>query len=122
MEATFEIGGLSDLDREELQDILKDQVQFDEPEVPEGTLAEPATIAAIVTLGSGVLAAFAIWLSKRRRSYLWQETVRIQHPDGRIEERRLTVKASSEAEAKAEILQQLGQMFPTGAGGSAAGK
>ena len=67
MATTFEIGGLSGLDQEELQELLHEKVQFEEPSVPEGTLAEPATIAAIVTLGSGVLFAFATWLSKRRR-------------------------------------------------------
>jgi hypothetical protein len=112
MATTFEIGGLSGLDQEELQELLHEKVQFEEPSVPEGTLAEPATIAAIVTLGSGVLFAFATWLSKRRRSYLWQQTIRIHHPDGRVEEQSLTVKAASEDEVKAQVLQQLGQMLP----------
>ena len=100
------IAGLSSLDEEELRDAIGD-VEFDEPVVPEGTLAEPATITAIVTLGSLAIAALAAYLSKRRRRYLLKQAFRVVHPDGRIEERTLEVRASSEDEAKAEILAQL---------------
>jgi hypothetical protein len=101
------IGGLSSLDEEELREALGEEVEFDEPAVPEGTLAEPATITAIITLGSLAIAALATYLSKGRRSYLHKETFRIQHPDGRIEERTLEVRAASEEEAKAQIMAQI---------------
>jgi len=113
------IRGLSSLDEEELREALGDNVEVNEPEVPEGTLAEPATITAIIILGSMTIGALALWLSKKRRSHLYRETFRIVHPDGRVEERTLEVRASSEEEAKAEIMAQVGKWMSEAAKGAA---
>ena len=65
---TLELTGLSDLDTEELLVAMGDHVDLRRPEVPEGTLAEPATVVAIITIGSPiVLNALAIWLATPRR-------------------------------------------------------
>jgi hypothetical protein len=76
------ISGLSGLDEEEMKEALGDAVEFDEPDVPEGSLAEPATISAIVTLSAMVISALAVYLNKPRRKYLLQKAVKIVHPDG----------------------------------------
>lgn len=115
MEPKLIISGLSSLDEEELREALGNNVDFNEPDVPEGTLAEPATITAIVILGSMSLATFALWLSKKRRSYLRTETLRVIDKDGNVTERTLRVRASSEEEANAEIAAQLKSWLPSAA-------
>lgn len=101
------ISGLNSLDEEELREALSENVEFEEPEVPEGTLAEPATIVAIVTLGSLTIAALAAYLSKARRRTILTHTFRIIHPDGRVEEHTITIDATSEEEVKAQIFAEL---------------
>jgi hypothetical protein len=104
---TLEFIGLSALDQEELQQIGSSDVTFIEPQVPEGMLAEPATIAAIVTLGSLSLVTLAAYLAQGRRRHLLKRSVRITHPDGRVEERTLVISSSTQDGVKAEILGQL---------------
>ena len=106
------IPGLSSLDEEELRELLGDQVTFQEPEVPEGSLAEPTTIIAVIVLGSIALNGLAAYLSKGRRRYVQRQTFRVVHPDGRVEERKLEIEASSEDEVKAEILAELSKWAP----------
>ncbi|MBD2318055.1 hypothetical protein [Phormidium tenue] len=105
------ISGLNSLDEEELREVLGEEVEFEEPKVPEGSLAEPATIAAIVTLGSLAITALAIYLSKSRRRYILERKIRIIHPDGRIEEHILNIQANSEDEANAQILAELSKFL-----------
>ena len=104
------ISGLSSLDEEEMKEALGDAVEFDEPEVPEGSLAEPATITAIVTLGAMAISALAVYLNKPRRRYLLEKAVKIIHADGRVEETTLKIEASSSEEAKAQLAAELAKM------------
>jgi hypothetical protein len=63
------VEGLNPLDAEELKEALGDKgMELRQPEVPEGTLAEPATITVILTLGSFAAVDFALWLSKGQSS------------------------------------------------------
>ena len=103
------ITGLSSLDQEELAKAIgKDAFETYQPEVPEGTLAEPATITAILTLGSFATVAFATWASKGRRHKLLKNNVKITHKDGTVEERSWEVDEGSEKEIESKILAQLG--------------
>ena len=104
------ISGLSSLDEEQLKEALGDEVEFDEPEVPEGTLAEPATITAIVTLSAMAISALAVYLNKTRRRYLLEKAVKVVYPDGRIEEVTLKVEASSSEEAKTQLAAELAKL------------
>lgn len=101
------ISGLSSLDEEEMKESLGDAVEFDEPQVPEGTVAEPATITAVVTLTAMAISALAVYFNKTRRRYLLEKAVKIVHPDGRIEETTLRIEASSSEEAKAQLAAEL---------------
>ena len=103
------IPGLTELDEEELRELLPEGVEFDRPETPEGSLAEPTTITAIIILAPLAITTLALWASKARRSFIRSERIKIIHPDGRVEERSLDVKASSEEEAKAGIAAELGK-------------
>jgi hypothetical protein len=64
--AAIKLSGLSALDQEELKDLVGNAAEFKEPVVPEGTLAEPATITAIVRLGSLVIASIAAYGIRKR--------------------------------------------------------
>jgi len=110
MSAKLYIAGLSSLDKEELEEVIgKSALETYEPEVPEGTLAEPVTITAILTLGSFATVAFATWASKGRRRKLLKRTVKIVHPDGTIEERNWEVDEASEDAIKSGVIAQLGK-------------
>lgn len=111
-------GGLSALDKAELSDQFGAAVSFVEPEVPEGNLAEPATIAAVVSLGSLAIGVLAAYVSKRRRQYLLRERFRRTYPDGSYEEHSFEIKASDEDEVKAEVIKQLGGWLKTANSGS----
>lgn len=111
---TLEFVGLSSLDQEELREVAGEVVTFQEPEVPEGMLAEPATIAAIVTLGSLSLVTLAAYLAQPRRRRMLRHAVRITHADGRIEEQTFEISASDQDGVKAEILAQLGKWVGKG--------
>jgi hypothetical protein len=101
------ISGLNSLDEVELSEALGENVEFEEPDVPEGSAAEPATIAAIVTLGSLSIAALAVYLSKARRRSVLKYTIRKVHLDGRIEEFIIDLDSSSEEAANPKILAEL---------------
>jgi hypothetical protein len=73
------------------------------------TLAEPATITAILTLGSFGTVAFATWMSKGRRRKLLKRSVKIVHPDGSVEERTWEVDEASEDAIKPGVIAQLGK-------------
>jgi hypothetical protein len=104
------IAGLSSLDKEELEEAIgKTALETYQPEVPEGSLAEPATITAILTLGSFATVAFATWASKGRRRKLLKGSVKIVHPDGRVEERSWEVDEGSEDAIKSGVIAQLGK-------------
>lgn len=102
-EIFFVFPGLSELDAEEIQEALDDKVEIVEPDVPEGTIAEPATIAAIVTISPLIIGALAMWLSKKRRAYLRKETILLKLPNGAVLEKTLEIKSSSEEETREEI-------------------
>lgn len=104
------ISGLSSLDEEEMKEALGDAVEFNEPEVPEGSLAEPATITAIVTLSAMAISALAVYLNKPRQKYRVQKAFKIVHPDGRIEEATLRIEASSSEEGKAQLAAELAKL------------
>ncbi|MFN0139086.1 MAG: hypothetical protein ACKVQW_03230 [Pyrinomonadaceae bacterium] len=110
------ISGLTPLDEEQLRELLEDAVEFDEPQVPEGTLAEPATITAIIALSSMAIGALAVYLNKSRRSYLLEKAVKVVHPDGRVEEVTLKVQASSSEEAKQQLAAELTKLAAQAAG------
>ncbi len=95
--------GLSELDAEELSEALGADAEIVEPEVPEGTIAEPATISAIIMLSPLVIGALTVWMSKPRRSYLRKETMQFVDEKGRIFSKTLEIRASSEDEAQAQI-------------------
>ena len=110
------ISGLSSLDEEQMKESLGDAVVFDEPEVPEGTLAEPATITAIITLSAMAISALAVYFNKTRRRYLLEKTVKIVYPDGRVEEVALKIEASSSEEAEAKLAAELTKLAGQAAG------
>jgi len=104
------ITGLNALDKEELEEAIgKTAFEAYQPEVPEGNLAEPATITAILTLGSFATVAFATWASKGRRRKLLRRSVKISYSDGRVEERSWEVDEASEDAIKQGVLAQLGK-------------
>jgi hypothetical protein len=105
------ISGLNSLDEVELRDVLGEGVEFDEPEVPEGTLAEPGTITAIVIIGKLTIAALAVYLSKGRRRAALKKNTRIIYPDGRIEEQTLEIEATSEEGVKAQVFAWLSKLI-----------
>ena len=113
------VGGLSALDKEELELQLGAAIGFVEPSVPQGTLAEPATIAAVITLGSIAITAFGAWLSKARQKHLLRERFRVLHPDGSSEEHVLEIQSSSEDAIKAEVIRQLRGWIKAGVVGQA---
>jgi hypothetical protein len=121
-ESTMTLAGLGSLDQAELDAALDGQgVRFQAATVPEGSLPEPATIAAVVTLGSVALATLAAWLAKPRRRFVREHEVTVQHPDGTITRHRLVITATAEEEVKAQVLTQLGAWVKsaTGAAGAA---
>jgi hypothetical protein len=110
MSETLYLEGLNPLDAEELKEALGDNgMELRQPEVPEGMLAEPGTITVILTLGSFAAVDFALWLSKGRRRRLLKRSVRVIHPDGRIEEDSWEVKVGTDEAIKAAVIAQFGK-------------
>jgi hypothetical protein len=100
------------LDQIELEEALgADSVEFYQEPPIEGTVAEPAMIAAFVTLGGMAIGALAIWLSKARHKEVLKQSLTVQTPDGATVKWNIKVTASSEAEAQAEIVAQLNTLF-----------
>ncbi|UHQ54150.1 hypothetical protein [Microbulbifer sp. YPW16] len=111
-EVKISLAGLNELDAEELSEAFEsDSVELTRPEVKEGELAEPATIIATVKITTALLAVFALWLSKKRRSYILKKKIKITYPDGREEESYIEVNARSESEAKIQITNYLKELF-----------
>jgi hypothetical protein len=112
VDAELVIGGLSALDREELKEILSpDQVAFNEPGIPEGSLAEPAAIAAIIVLTPITIAALGLYFGRKIRLHTFDESVEITRPDGTKLKHRLQVRAKSAEEANTQVLAQLQQFL-----------
>jgi hypothetical protein len=104
------LSGLSSLDEEELLEALgKDQVEFIKAKPPEGSLAEPATITAVIVLTSAGIAALTAYLAKGRRRRILKGVKKIIHPDGRIEEMTIDLDEASEDALKASVLGELGK-------------
>jgi hypothetical protein len=116
----FIISGLTTLDEEELREALPEgQVDTVRSTVPEGTLAEPATITAIVTLGSIALAGLSAWLSKARRRRVSKFRYKVRKADGETVDVELDLDESSEDAVKASVMAQLSKWVspsPTAAG------
>ena len=100
--------GLNSLDEEELKEALGDSgMEVVKPKVPEGSLAEPATITVVLYLGSIALTSLAVWLSKGRRRHYLAAAHKVVHPDGTTEEKTFELDESSEDAVKASVLAQL---------------
>jgi hypothetical protein len=107
---TLIISGLTSLDEAELLEKLPETyVETHKTAVPEGSLAEPATITAIVTLGSVTIAGLTAWLAKPRRRKISSFTYKLRKPDGTLVNVEMLSDEQSEEAAKASILAQLGQ-------------
>lgn len=107
------ISGLNELDAKEITELLKEDVEIAKPNVPEGSLAEPVSSIAIITISSLALASLSIFLSKARRKTMLTRSFRIIHADGRIEEFKLDLITYSEEAAKAdEILEGFSKFLP----------
>jgi len=100
--------GLNSLDEQELIEALgTNGVEIVKPEVPEGSLAEPATITVVLYLGSIALTSLAVWLSKGRRRKVLAATQKVVRADGTVEEKTFQLDESSEDAVKASVLSQL---------------
>jgi hypothetical protein len=104
------ITGLTTLDEVELREALPEaEVETMQSTVPEGTLAEPATIAAIVTLGSMALKPLTLWILKRWRRRVSKLRFKIRKPDGEMVDLALDLDQSSEDAVNASVMAQLGK-------------
>ena len=110
------ITGLSSLDQEESAEAIgDDSVQFSRPDVPEGTLAEPATISAVIALGTIALNGLVVWLSKARRKHTSAFRYRLVRPNGEVVEIALDLNDASEGAVKSQILDAIGRSTSTAA-------
>ncbi len=108
-ETKLYIPGLDRLAEEELKDALRpEDLELTTKPVFDGELPEPATITAVITLGSLSIVAIAAWLSKRRHRRYRKTTFRVVHPDGRIEEKTLELNEADEDALQPAIVTQLG--------------
>lgn len=108
------ISGLGKLDAEELREALGENgVSLAEPETPEGALAEPATITAVIVLGSIALGALAAWLCKKRRNPSRRFKFKITKPNGEVVEVSLNTGESSQEPCKKNVLAQIGDWIKT---------
>ena len=118
-ELKIQFEGLNALDAEELKAVMGSSgLELDEPAVPEGTLAEPATITAILALGPTAIATLALWLSKGRRGHVLRHKAKIIHPDGRVEEQSWEIKDTSEAAVKSQVISKLGKWIGASSAGA----
>jgi hypothetical protein len=102
------IPGLDRLAEEELRDLLQaDDLEFTTKPRFDGDLPEPATITAVITLGSLSITALAVWLSKRRNRKYLKTSSRVLYPDGRVEEKVLELKDVAEDAVQPAIIAQL---------------
>lgn len=116
-ETELVISGLGNLDAEELRDALgENSLRLVRPEVPEGTLAEPTTITAVIVLGSIALSSLAAWICKKRRNPSKRFKFKLTRPDGEVIEVALNTDEGSEEPCKKNVLAQLGQWIKTAAG------
>jgi hypothetical protein len=100
--------GLNSLDAEELKEAVGVQaVEFVAPEVPEGTIAEPTAITALITLTPIVAATVSAYLAKPRHKKFRRSKFRTIHPDGRIVEREWETRETTEEAIKSQLLSQL---------------
>lgn len=80
---------------------------FEEEEIPDGALGEPATFM-LLAMGISTLAAY---LLKKNNDESFEETISIKMPDGTIETRTVKwIKSSSEAPGS-EIIAQIQSVF-----------
>ncbi len=117
MSTSLTIHGLSKLDAEELRDTVGiEGVALQEPPTPEGTLAEPATITAVIVLGSIALGSLAAWLCKKRRNPSKRMQFKVTKPSGETVEVMLSVDGSTEEPCKENVLEQLGKLAKAAVG------
>jgi hypothetical protein len=85
----FRVGGLTHLDKFELQEQMARQVgdegdavvRFEEAPVREGAFGEPVTL--IVVVGGIALKGLIAYLVLRNRQDHFKETIEVEYPDGR---------------------------------------
>jgi hypothetical protein len=104
------IGGLSNLDRLELSQLMPaDTFQF-ETEEADGAKhgIEPVTIIVVTVLG---LRALTAWLLKNRRHDRIERTVEIELPDGTRRTERLSVDLSSSSAPDEQVLKAIADLL-----------
>jgi hypothetical protein len=107
------ITGMTTLDEVELRKALPaGGVETIRGTVPEGTLAEPATITAVVTLGSLALTALSAWIVKGRRRRVSKLRYKVRKPDGEVVDLSLDLDENSEDAGKASVMAQLRKWIP----------
>jgi hypothetical protein len=109
------ITGLTTLDEVELRDALPEgEVETMHSTVPEGTLAEPATITAIVQIGGSIaLGLLSLWISKTRRRRVSKLRYRVRKPDGEMVDVAFDLDQSSEDAVNASVMAELGKWIAT---------
>jgi|SRR5689334_12862301 len=108
MATRLALDGLNALDAEELKEALgNESVQLTQPEAPEGNLAEPTTISALITLSPLVAGLVAAWISKPRRRKIARRKTRIIRADGTIEEKEWEINDLKEDAIKSQVFAQL---------------
>ena len=102
-EMTVQIHGLLKLDVKEIED--EDGVRFEKQMVPEGSHGEVALFTAIFAMSA--LTTLAAYLLRKHDNQTFEETVEIQHPDGRSERRVVKWSSASSEAPEADIIRQI---------------
>jgi len=113
-EVRLRIGGLTELDRLELEKAVAScELQIERQRTPDGQLGEPGALEAILTFGIAALpviaGALGLWLSHGSRRSLLKDEFEMETPHVKIR-RKLLISSRSSDEIKAEVVKQLTDM------------
>ena len=101
--STVRIEGLTKFDTLEIG--RHSDVTFEEASLPEGSHGEVTVFAAIFAMSA--LSALAAYLLRKHNNKSFEETVEIQHPDGRREKRTVRWSSSKSEAPEADIIRQI---------------
>jgi hypothetical protein len=100
-EATVALEGLSKLDKLELERLIR----FEANPVPQGTHGEAVLFTAYFAMTA--LTALAAYLLRKHDYKSFEETIVIEHPDGRKERRTVKWNSSKSEAPEADIIAQI---------------
>jgi len=91
--------------REKMQLSSEPDIKFEEEEIPDGAIGEPATFIIMVTMAA--LSTLAAYLLRKHKGESFEEDVEERLPDGTVKIRKVKWTKSSSEAPEADIIKQI---------------